>query len=228
MFLGNYDKQTYESMIPRIEMLEDSLGKLLPPVYPFGIDDEKAMKGKLVFKDNCQNCHGEHERDAQGFPIYSAPKFFSIEEFHTDSYRTDQIDEYRAELSQNFAKSWLGEYIADGKSERGYFSPKLWGVWSRFPYLHNGSVPTIYDLLREPSSRPTSFSLKRAGEKERFDQNKMGLTRVLNLHTSKNKMGNRDVFKTKKTKGLKNIGHDFGTDLSEADKQKLIEYLKTL
>jgi len=30
------------------------------------------------------------------------------------------------------------------------------GVWARAPYLHNGSVPTLYDLL-VPSERPSKF-----------------------------------------------------------------------
>src|SRR5690606_33042997 len=30
------------------------------------------------------------------------------------------------------------------------------GIWARAPYLHNGSVPTLYHLL-VPESRPTEF-----------------------------------------------------------------------
>ncbi len=35
----------------------------------------------------------------------------------------------------------------------GYEAPPLYGAWASAPYLHNGSVPTIRDLLR-PSERP--------------------------------------------------------------------------
>jgi len=227
MFLGNYDRQTYEAMIPKMEMVEVAFGKLLPPDYPFDIADEMVSEGHLIYQANCQECHGQHDRDQEGFPVDTAPKFIPIDEIGTDSYRTDIIEAYRSEYSQSLAESWLGQYVVDGQSEAGYFSPKLWGIWSRFPYLHNGSVPTIYDLLSEPHSRPTSFSLKRAGEKERFDQDKVGLTKILTPN-SKPSAIDRNVFDTKKAKGLLNDGHDFGTRLNEKDKRALIEYLKTL
>ena len=227
MFLSNYDRKTYESMNPKMEMAEVAFGNLLPPEYPFDIVDEMASKGHLIYQNHCQECHGKHDRDQEGFPIDTAPKFISIDEVGTDSYRTEMIDLYRAGYSKSVSESWLGKYVVDGQSESGYFSPKLWGIWSRFPYLHNGSVPTIYDLLSEPHSRPTSFSLKRAGEKERFDQDKVGLTKILTPN-SKPSAIDRNVFDTKKAKGLLNDGHDFGTRLNEKDKRALIEYLKTL
>jgi hypothetical protein len=227
MFLGNYDRQTFETMVPAMEKVEESFSELLPPAYPFAIDVGKVAKGKLIFNQNCLSCHGSHDRDEKGFPVYSAPKFTPIDVVKTDSYRTDVIDEYRTEYSQSVTDSWLGEYVAEGNSSRGYFSPKLWGIWSRFPYLHNGSVPTVYDLLSKPNLRPTSFSLKRAGEKDRFDQNKMGLTKTT-LPEGKDAVKNRNIFSTQKTKGLLNKGHDFGTDLNETNKRELIEYLKTL
>ena len=227
MFVGNYDRETYESMIPKMEMAEVAFGNLLPPDYPFDVANEIASKGHLVYKANCQECHGFHDRDHEGFPIDTAPKFVPIEEVGTDSYRTDMFDIYRAEYSQSVAKSWLGKHIVEGQSEAGYFAPKLWGIWSRFPYLHNGSVPTIYDLLSDPHSRPTSFSLRKAGEKERFDQEKIGLTKILTPESVRD-VNDRNIFDTKKAKGLLNEGHDFGTHLNEDDKRALIEYLKTL
>jgi len=31
------------------------------------------------------------------------------------------------------------------------------GIWLRAPYLHNGSVPTLQDLLNPPNERPQTF-----------------------------------------------------------------------
>ncbi len=39
----------------------------------------------------------------------------------------------------------------------GYAAMPLDGVWLRAPYLHNGSVPTIRDLLEKPENRPSVF-----------------------------------------------------------------------
>ena len=39
----------------------------------------------------------------------------------------------------------------------GYLAPPLYGVWANAPYLHNGSVPTLHDMLRPHAERPASF-----------------------------------------------------------------------
>jgi hypothetical protein len=52
----------------------------------------------------------------------------------------------------------------------GYVSPPLDGIWLRAPYLHNGSVPTLRDLLNSPNERPQSFR----GGYDVFDSVKVG------------------------------------------------------
>ena len=39
-----------------------------------------------------------------------------------------------------------------GDRELGYLAPPLYGVWATAPYLHNGSVPNLWELL-EPADR---------------------------------------------------------------------------
>jgi len=51
-------------------------------------------------------------------------------------------------------RSW--SFSSFEKTE-GYSSMPLDGVWLRAPYLHNGSVPTLRDLLMPPQDRPTIF-----------------------------------------------------------------------
>ena len=53
----------------------------------------------------------------------------------------------------------------------GYKPRPLAGIWATPPYLHNGSVPTIYDLLSPVDERPKTF---RVGSRE-FDPEKVGL-----------------------------------------------------
>ena len=52
-----------------------------------------------------------------------------------------------------------GDDVITGRvtpANQGYVTSVLDGIWSRAPYLHNGSVPTLYHLL-VPSERPQQF-----------------------------------------------------------------------
>jgi hypothetical protein len=101
----------------------------------------------------------------------------------------------------------------------GYTSRPLNGVWATAPFLHNGSVPTMYDLLLPPDQRPRTFYL---GTRE-YDPKKLGLL------TDKNEaIGNVFEFNTA-VEGNSNGGHDYSNaTLSDPDRFAIIEYLKTL
>jgi hypothetical protein len=96
-----------------------------------------------------------------------------------------------------------------------YRARPLDGAWASAPYLHNGSVPTLKDLLRPVAERPTQFYV---GSSE-FDPVNVGFVQE--------KTGRGFSFDTR-IAGNYNTGHEFGTTLSEADKLALIEYLKSL
>ncbi|MCB0394961.1 MAG: hypothetical protein KDD25_10395, partial [Bdellovibrionales bacterium] len=101
----------------------------------------------------------------------------------------------------------------------------------RFPYLHNGSVASVRQLLTEPSDRMTAFSLKDAGEFERFDAENLGLTlpdeKGLKSLLKNGKKGKRDVYDTRR-QGQSSEGHNFFTTIPADQKDAIIEYLKTL
>ncbi len=101
----------------------------------------------------------------------------------------------------------------------GYKARPLDGIWATAPYLHNGSVPTLYDLLLPANQRPTAFYL---GTRE-YDPQKVGFK-------TGSGNGNNFLFKVNQPKlGNGNGGHEYGVDkLSEEDKLSLLEYLKTL
>ena len=95
-----------------------------------------------------------------------------------------------------------------------YAGRPLTGVWASPPYLHNGSVPTLYHLLLPAAKRPTTFPL---GHRE-YDPVKVGyVTEVAGK--------SRFVMDTTQD-GNHNTGHEYGTDLSEDDRMALLEYLK--
>jgi len=96
-----------------------------------------------------------------------------------------------------------------------YKARPLSGIWSSAPYLHNGSVPSLAELLKPPAARVTHFYV---GSRE-FDALNVGLAAGAAEHASE--------FDTT-LPGNSNAGHVYGTTLSDADKRDLLEYLKSL
>jgi hypothetical protein len=221
-----YAGQTPENVreyFDKVHMAENVLGDILPPKYPFKINNLKVEAGKKIFENSCMKCHGNHNRDLQGYPIFEQTKHIPLRIVKTDPDRLKALTE---ELYTLIEKNPLNDVMrAARQPEHGYVAPKLWGVWSRFPYLHNASVPTLYDLLSPPETRPKMFSLKNAGERERFDETKLGLTFI----PTKNEMWKRRLYDTSRV-GHSNEGHYFESfkKLTHENKLEVIEFLKTL
>lgn len=100
-----------------------------------------------------------------------------------------------------------------------YEARVLEGIWAAAPYLHNGSVPTLAELLKPPAQRTTTFSL---GAK--YDIDNIGLAATQDPSSPTRTVTGCD----KLNSGESNCGHNFGTDLTEPEKKALLEYLKTL
>jgi hypothetical protein len=161
------------------------------------------------------------------------PNFVAIDRVKTDRDRTDAITDDFARLVEGTRLSDVMYHEKPYPVPRGYIAPRLEGVWARFPYLHNASVPSLRAMLTDPKERPTCFSLADAGEESRFDRNDVGLT-VPDKDSFEHVIlkglaiaGARDVYYTRRV-GQSNEGHAFGTNLPAADKDALIEYLKCL
>lgn len=97
----------------------------------------------------------------------------------------------------------------------GYKARPLSGIWASAPYLHNGSVPSLAELLKPPSERIGHFFV---GSRE-FDPRTVGLASMRGAHDSAFDTG---------LAGNSNAGHAYGTTLGETDKADLLEYLKSL
>ncbi|MFT4975034.1 MAG: hypothetical protein ACI8S6_000921 [Myxococcota bacterium] len=112
-----------------------------------------------------------------------------------------------------------GSYTPDTEDDpfgswRAYKARPLNGAWASSPYLHNGSVPTLYDLLLPEAERPARFAVGRWS----YDPVKVGYI------TDGETPGLLDTT----TPGNRNTGHEYGTALSDDDRWALVEYLKTL
>ena len=98
-----------------------------------------------------------------------------------------------------------------------YKARPLNGIWSSAPFLHNGSVKSLYELLLPPERRAKEFYTGC----EKFDKEKVG------VDCSKDDDG--VVLYNAKLKGNKPMGHKFGTrQFSDADRMDVIEYIKSL
>jgi hypothetical protein len=131
-------------------------------------------------------------------------------------YRSAPPDPLR---SFNFSSEHLA-IPSEPFSPHQYKGRPLDGIWATAPYLHNGSVPTLDDLLKPEVDRPKSFSV---GVRT-FDPVKVGyLTNAPGFPRFEvsNPDGTAIV-------GHSNAGHVYGTRLSADERKQLIEYLKTL
>lgn len=99
-----------------------------------------------------------------------------------------------------------------------YKARPLEGIWATAPYLHNGSVPTLYDLLLPVEKRPETFL---TGTRV-YDPQKAGFV------TASGAAGNSFTFDVRRA-GNSNKGHVYGVGrLTETERLQLLEYLKTL
>jgi hypothetical protein len=141
-----------------------------------------------------------------------------LAEIGTDPNRAEHwTAEAASEFNRQFDQfSWGFDHF-QGKTG-GYVALGLDGVWARAPYLHNGSVPSLRDLLEPVENRPKIFYRGY----DVYDPQRVGF-----ISDVSSKAG-REFFKydTGLT-GNGNGGHVYGTSLSPADKDALIEYLKT-
>lgn len=121
-----------------------------------------------------------------------------------------------------------GKYDPDSSvnpfaSLMAYKARPLNGIWATAPYLHNGSVPTLYDLLlpKKKKNAPEDGEYRAdefyTGSRE-FDPVKVGMK-------SQGYAGSRFLTHLK---GNSNNGHFYSTKLTKEQRLDLVEYLKTL
>ena len=192
-----------------IKWLQDFLTNEPPPKYPFPIDAALAASGKPVFEANCARCHASDKTGRR----------MALEGIDTDRARLDTWNKSNA-IAANKVVTGMGIKRKGLVEEEliGYNPPFLDGIWLRAPYLHNGSVPTLRDLLEPVANRPERFWRGY----DVYDPVNVGFVtqgddaaRVGTLHDTHERANG-------------NGGHLFGTDLPADQKAALIEYLKTL
>jgi hypothetical protein len=200
-----------------LKRVRDWIWTLPAPKYPYRIDAALASRGAPIYQASCANCHGDHRfRDG----VISGSRIGQVEAISTigtDHYRLNSY-------TLAFASNQYGLYpdsryrFTRFRKTNGYANHPLDGIWLRAPYLHNGSVPTMRDLLDPPESRPKVFYRGY----DVYDQARMGF--VSDVAEADGQIYTR--YDTS-VPGNFNTGHVYGTTLSDDDKRAIVEYLKT-
>ncbi len=202
----------FRDILSWIESLES-------PKYPWEIDQSLAETGRSAFEQHCAGCHGTYGQNAR-YPERIVP----LDQVQTDPVRLNSLStEYR----RSMRASWFGDYGREAYVEDpgGYVAPPLNGIWASAPYLHNGSVPTLWHLLH-PSQRPKVWRRTEDG----YDQSKVGLevTEFESLPAQARTAAEKREYFNTQLNGKSAAGHLFPDELTEDEKRAVLEYLKTL
>jgi mono/diheme cytochrome c family protein len=198
-----------EDFMGQIDWLVKYLGEKQAPKYPFPIKEDLATSGKAIFNANCATCHTS-DRTGTRVPV---------EEVGTDRERLKSWSKKAAIESNKVVRNFGIERKGLVENEpSGYIAAFLDGIWLRAPYLHNGSVPSLRDLLKPVAERPKVFYRGY----DVYDPENVGF---VTQGPEAQRIGTKyDV--NERSSG--NQGHEYGINLPAAEKDALIEYLKTL
>ena len=159
------------------EPLNPFIDNLPPPPYPFAsVDLARAREGKALFKTNCATCHTPRNQT-----IYPASTLgvdpnrtmvnTSVSRYGLAALVMEACSIYGLNNQGQPGADWcmpkgdwqarLDEYFRDtprrvAEGTNGYKADMLRGIWAQAPYLHNGSVPTLGQLVC-PATRPRRF-----------------------------------------------------------------------
>ena len=124
------------------------------PAFPGDVNDAKAERGRVVFDSRCSSCHGSYEGTLHDLDIKSYPnRFVAQGDIGTDPTRWQVISD---KLLATLNKDPRFKNPSHPQRNPGYLAPMLSGLWATAPYLHNGSVPTLYQFLH-PEQRAKKF-----------------------------------------------------------------------
>ncbi|MXP65339.1 cytochrome c [Roseomonas sp. M0104] len=217
----------------------------VPPPWPFPVDPARAARGAALYAGLCAGCHGASGRDFSGARVGQVEP---IEAIRTDPCRLDNYTAALAEEQGNLYAAYPDKRFTHFRKTHGYANAPLDGLWLRAPYLHNGSVPTLRDLLEPAERRPAAFwrgndllDRDRLGfvsdmaevEGRRFFRYETRCTGDAALCAREANPENRhddNRCPAGRWAGNSNRGHDgpaYGTDLPASDKDALVEFLKT-
>ncbi len=213
----------------------------------FGVDAvdlEAAQRGQALFDATCASCHGTYEKawdlpDTSGLSaeallattrvVYHAQT--PVMDVGTDPQRAQGMAAFASRLNDLAVSQYMQTVV---EVQPGYVPPPLDGIWARYPYLHNQSVPTLCDLLRPADQRTAVFWMGTDDDPDTdYDLDCVGYP-VGEATPASWQDEPTNEYDTSRP-GLGNMGHDEwlvdadgNAVFDDADIRDLIEYLETL
>lgn len=138
---------------------------------------------------------------------------------------TGSLLKHKAEAVKAFAEQHATLTGKPSDSSPGYKGRPLNGIWATAPYLHNGSVPNLYEILLPGAERSKTFTL---GSRA-YDPVRVGFAMDQPTTATDYTPFVFDV----SIKGNWNTGHEYvtkadGTPFTDEERWQLVEYMKTL
>jgi mono/diheme cytochrome c family protein len=190
---------------------------LQPPVYPGNVNSSLAEEGKTVFTQNCAKCHGTYGSGGSYPNLLVEQSTVGTDPMLANAYGQSTVNAFKDWFNNGwFGKQPNGAELVPGN---GYVAQPLDGIWASAPYLHNGSVPTLEDLLNS-AQRPAYW-------KRTYDDTDYDFTKVGWNYSRPSSKTDKETYDTS-LPGYGNHGHLFGDPLTVQERTALIEYLKTL
>jgi mono/diheme cytochrome c family protein len=227
-----------DAFYDEVRWLNGYLDNYKAPPFPGTVDAVKAAKGKAVFDAVCARCHADENTKTVTLPnglvvVPLTGTVVPLADVGTDRERIDSWNMDAAIRANREVKSFgIQRYGLVEEPPRGYVASFLDGIWLRAPYLHNGSVPTLRDLLKPSKANAPAGSPETAYRPEWFYRG-YDVYDALNAgFISRGAEAEREgtLYEVKR-RSCSNKGHEgpaFGTTLPADDKDALLEYLKTL
>ena len=212
------------------EPLNPFIDNLPAPPYPFAsVDLARAREGKAIFREQCATCHMPRNQT-----IYPASRLgvdpnrtrvnTSVSRYGLTALVTEACAIYGLNNKGQPGADWcvpegdwqarVDEYFRDTprrvvEGTNGYKADMLHGIWAQAPYLHNGSVPTLGQLVC-PETRPRRFLRGNL----HYDERLIGFEWLVRPEA---RYGPNDSILIKEydttVPGKANTGHTFGSNL---------------
>lgn len=213
--MGN-QMESIEGIIPRVKEIFGWLKDAKAQKFPGKIRSELLAGGAQVYSNACAKCHGVYTADLGGPKLVSFPNVLSLDkDMKTDPLRWFTLTQDIVDFAN---KNAISKFV-DSTTTKGYVAPLLSGIWMTAPYLHNGSVPTLWDLMH-PAQRPAQFMV--GGHAVDFDKVGVSYPKGYKPWSAPQPYNTREP-------GRSNRGHETEFEgLTEQDKASLLEYLKLL
>lgn len=208
-------------------------------------DLEMAKEGELIFENTCAKCHGNYLKvwnypGSEIFPVEEQIKTLMLEYPQPTKVKNMGTDPQRWQgmksLEQLNDLSISKRFGIKIESQKGYVPPPLIGIWARWPYFHNNSIPNLCALLTPENKRPKTFWMGAANNTETdFDFDCNGYPLYDKTPKKWKQQGPMYFYRTSKV-GMSNKGHSkmlidkyTGEErFSRRQKRALIKYLQSL